>query len=154
LGNLVDFRGDKNPSELYKFLYTNGQRSAKVSSVVEPASPDVVFEGDSQDIVRSFPEAVRWNLGGDLQRVQDGDRPLDSGSMAHSLPGVFELRDEDKDCWYRVLYTKLGGVVYVLHCFTKKTNKTSQRDIELGSKRLSELKQRLKAKTKTKHTKK
>jgi len=41
--------------------------------------------------------------------------------MAPALPGVFELRDEDRDTWYRVSYVKIGGVVYVLHCFTKKT---------------------------------
>ena len=64
-------------------------------------------------------------------------------SMAPALPGVFELRDEDRDCWYRVLYVKLGGVVYVLHCFTKKTNQTPRGDIEIGRKRLRELKARL-----------
>jgi len=63
--------------------------------------------------------------------------------MALALPGVFELRDQDRDTWYRVLYIKLGGVVYVLHCFTKKTNQTSKGDIELGRKRLSDLKARL-----------
>jgi hypothetical protein len=42
--------------------------------------------------------------------VQNGDKPLDSGSMAPALSGVFELRDEDKDLWYRALYVKLEGV--------------------------------------------
>lgn len=32
--------------------------------------------------------------------------------MTPVLPGVFELRDQDKDNWYRLLYVKLGGVVY------------------------------------------
>lgn len=49
--------------------------------------------------------------------------------------------------WYRVLYYVRDGVIYVLHCFTKKTNKTPQGDIELARKRLSDLKQQL---TKTK----
>jgi phage-related protein len=53
------------------------------------------------------------------------------------------LRGADKDTWYRVLYVKLDGVVYVLHCFTKKTNQTSKAEIELGRKRLSDLKARL-----------
>lgn len=63
--------------------------------------------------------------------------------MAAVLPGVFELRDQDKDAWYRVFYVKLGGVAYVLHCFTKKTNTTPKGDIEIGRKRLNDLKQRL-----------
>ena len=109
----------------------------------DPSPPDVVFEGNSRSAIREFPADVRENLGADLWRLQNGERPLDSGSMAPALPGVFELRDADKDTWYRVLCVKLGGVVYVLHCFTKKTNQTPKGDIEIGRKRLSELKQRL-----------
>lgn len=56
---------------------------------------------------------------------------------------MFELREQDRETWYRVFYIKLSGVVYVLHCFTKKTNRTSNADIEMGRKRLSDLKQRL-----------
>jgi phage-related protein len=63
--------------------------------------------------------------------------------MGAILAGVFELRDEDSDCWYRVLYARLEGVVYVLHCFKKKTNKTPLNDIEVARTRLSALKERL-----------
>jgi len=111
--------------------------------VDESSPPDVVFEGNSRSVIRGFPDDVRENLGADLWRVQNGERPLDSRSMAPALPGVFELRDQDRDTWYRVFYVKLGGVVHVLHCFTKKTNQTSKGDIELGRKRLSDLKARL-----------
>jgi phage-related protein len=110
----------------------------------------VVFEGDSRALIKSFPEAVREDLGADLWRVQNGEKPLDSGSMAPALPGVFELRDEDKGAWYRVLYIKLERVVYVLHCFTEKTNKTPQKDIHTAWGRLRDLKQRLAARKKTK----
>jgi phage-related protein len=111
--------------------------------VGDSTPPDVVFEGDSLEVIRRFPEEARANLGADLRRVQDGDRPLDSKPMAAALPGVFELRDDDKDSWYRVLYTRLGGVVYVLHCFRKKTRKTPAGDIEITRKRLGALRQRL-----------
>src|ERR1700722_1184268 len=102
-----------------------------------------MFEGDSLEVIRGFPEEVRANLGADLRRAQNGDRPLDSKPIAPALPGVFELRDDDKDFWYRVLYAQLGGVVYVLHCFRKKTRKTPAGDIEIARRRLSALKQRL-----------
>jgi phage-related protein len=111
--------------------------------VADGSPPDVVFEGDSLDVIRRFSEDARGNLGADLRRVQNGEKPLDSGPMAPVLPGVFELRDEDRHFWYRVLYVKLEGVVYVLHCFTKKTNKTSPTDIEIARARLSALKQKL-----------
>jgi predicted XRE-type DNA-binding protein len=65
--------------------------------------------------------------------------------MAPVLPGVFELRDEDQNFWYRVLYKQIEGVVYVLHCFRKKTNKTSLNDIKIARERLSVLKERLAA---------
>lgn len=111
--------------------------------MVDPSPPDVVFEGNTLSVIRGFPKDVRENIGGDLRRLQKGERPLDSGSMAPALRGVFELRDQDKDSWYRVLYVKLDGVVYVLHCFTKKTNQTSKSDVEIGRKRLSDLKLKL-----------
>jgi phage-related protein len=111
--------------------------------VSDDSAPDVVFEGDSLKVIRDFPEEVRAHLGADLRRAQTGDRPLDSKPMAPALPGVFEFRDADRDAWYRVMYAQLGGVVYVLHCFKKKTRKTPPGDVELTRKRLSALKQRL-----------
>ena len=94
-------------------------------------------------MIRGFPAEVRENLGADLRRLQNGERPLDSGSMSPALSGVFELREQDKAAWYRVLYVKTSGVVYVLHCFTKKTNQTPKSDIEIGRKRLSDLRARI-----------
>src|SRR5208283_1165115 len=47
------------------------------------------------------------------------------------------------DLWYRLLYIQLDGVVYVLHCFRKKTNETTQRDINTAQLRLTALKKRL-----------
>ena len=105
--------------------------------------PKVVFEGDSRKVIKLFPKDVRSHLGADLDRVQNGERPLDSAPMAPAIPGVFELRDEDRDFWYRVFYYTRDGVVYVLYCFKKKTTQTRQGDIEIGRKRLSDLKQRL-----------
>ena len=111
--------------------------------MTDGSPPDVVFEGNSRDVIRSFPKDVRSNLGADLDRVQNGAKPLDSAPMAPVLPGVFELRDEDRDFWYRVLYKQIEGVVYVLHCFRKKTNKTPPNDIRIARERLSALKERL-----------
>lgn len=106
------------------------------------------FLGDSKSIIKGFPADVREDLGGDLRRLQEGERPLDSGPMAPALPGVFELRAADKDLWYRVFYHVRDRVIYVLHCFTKKTNKTPQAAFEIGRKRLSALKEELAKKKK------
>jgi len=101
------------------------------------------WEGDSLSVIRDFPASVRANLGNDLQRLEEGLAPLDFGSMGKVLPGVYELRDQDSQRWFRVFYVPMGGMIFVLHCFTKTTNRTLQRDIEIGRARLSSLKQRL-----------
>lgn len=62
--------------------------------------------------------------------MQNGERPL--GSMPVVLPGVIELRDEDRDFWYRVFCPDSQDSVFVLHCFRKTTNQTSARDVEVG----------------------
>ena len=104
-------------------------------------------------MIKSFPDDVREDIGADLWRVQNGEQPLDSRSMAPVLPKVFELRADDRDAWYRVFCVKLDGIVYVLHCFRKKTNQTSARDIEIARGRLSALKHRLGAGKKNKLSK-
>ena len=55
--------------------------------VAEPSPPDVVFEGNSLSVIRGFPREVRENVRADLRRLQNGGRPLDSGSMAPALHG-------------------------------------------------------------------
>ena len=54
--------------------------------------------------------------------------------------GVKEIRIRDEAGAFRVLYlAKFAGAVYVLHCFQKKTEKTSKSDMEIAAKRYREL---------------
>ncbi len=54
--------------------------------------------------------------------------------------GVQEIRIQDEAGAFRVIYiAKLKDAVYVLHCFHKKTPKTSAQDIALANKRYNEL---------------
>lgn len=108
----------------------------------QDASP-VVWLMDSLKVLRSFSDEAKSDLGQDLRRLQEGGSPLDSAPMAPPLAGVFELRADDKDFWYRLLYTRIEKVIFVLHCFKKKTNQTSQRDIGLAEQRLRLLRQEL-----------
>jgi phage-related protein len=105
-------------------------------------------------VIRGFSDEARQNLGNDLQRLDEGEEPLDFASMGAVLPGVFELRDRDSEHWYRVLYIPLEGLIYVLRCFTKKTNQTPQKEIETAAKRLQLLRQEIaKRKKEAKHEK-
>lgn len=55
--------------------------------------------------------------------------------------GVEEIRVWDDAGTFRVIYTaRIGDTVVVLHAFQKKTQTTSQRDIDLARARWSQLK--------------
>jgi phage-related protein len=57
-------------------------------------------------------------------------------------PGVQEIRVRDAAGAFRVVYVaKFADAVYVLHCFQKKTQKTSQSDLDLAKKRYRDLRQ-------------
>ena len=54
--------------------------------------------------------------------------------------GVKEIRIRDESGAFRVVYlAKLADAVYVLHCFQKKTQQTSENDVKLARKRFKEL---------------
>lgn len=60
--------------------------------------------------------------------------------MSNIGPGVQEIRIRDASGAFRVIYiAKFEAAVYVLHCFLKKTQKTSKPDIDLATKRLKDL---------------
>ena len=58
----------------------------------------------------------------------DVHRPATSIKALQGLgSGLFELRDSDAAGTYRVIYyTSLGDVIYVLHCFQKKSTSGSK----------------------------
>ena len=101
----------------------------------------VVFLGSSLDDVRAFPEQARHDAGFQLERVQRGFEPDDWKPMQTIGPGVREIRVREASGAFRVIYAAaLVEVVYVLHAFAKKTQRTTQRDIALAQRRLRELK--------------
>lgn len=133
--------------------YTSQQYHAKLASG-SPATDlaDVVWLGDSREVLRAFPAGVQSDLGYALYRVQLGQMPPDSKPMKTVGPGVYELRDQDERAWYRVFYLKkIAGIVYVLHCFEKRTAQTERKDIEVAKERLKRLHEEQRAKA-TKQT--
>lgn len=55
--------------------------------------------------------------------------------------GVREIRVRDAAGAFRVIYVaKFAEAVFVLHCFEKKSQRTSHRDIALATRRYKELK--------------
>jgi len=96
----------------------------------------VVFLATSLDDLRDFTCTARREAGFQLDLVQRGLEPLDFKPMPIIGSGVREIRVRDEVGAFRVLYVaKFETAVYVLHCFQKKIQQTSQRDIELASNR-------------------
>ena len=59
----------------------------------------VVWEGDSREVLQTFPEDVRQNLGFQLGQLQQGERPSDYRPLPSIGAGVFEVRDQDERAW-------------------------------------------------------
>ena len=99
------------------------------------------FLGNTQNIIRGFPESVKLKIGGQLYLVQIGADPDDWKPMPSIGKGVREIRVRDISGAYRVIYVaNIGPNVVVLNAFVKKTQATPQREIEMARRRLKELK--------------
>ena len=104
----------------------------------------VAWEGDSLDVVKAFPPAVRQEIGLDIRRLQQGAMPHDSRPMRSIGKGVFELRQRDGNGWYRLIYlARIGDTLYMLHGFTKKSAKTSRNDLAIAATRLKDVRARI-----------
>ncbi|GMR22795.1 MAG: hypothetical protein BMS9Abin37_1169 [Acidobacteriota bacterium] len=101
---------------------------------------DIVWLGDSLEVLQGFPKAVRIDLGSDLRRLQIGEMPLDSKPMKTVGRGVRELRARDRNNQYRTMYVvKKRDEIIVLHSFVKKSKTTSKTDIKVATERLKAL---------------
>lgn len=113
----------------------------------ERETAEIVWEGDSLEVIRRFPGTVRQDLGAELRRLQTGDRPLNSRPMPSIGARVYELREQDERAWYRVIcLAKIGNRIYILHCFEKKSAKTGKSDLALAKARLKRVLARLRSK--------
>ena len=124
-----------------KNMYTSDPDDATVASNRDEKKPlaDVVFHGDSRDVLRGFPDAVKEDIGYAIYQLQLGQTPPGSKPAPGIGSGVFELREQDASSWYRVLYCRRGGAIHVLHCFTKQTNRIEKNDAELADRRFRQL---------------
>ncbi len=99
------------------------------------------FVGSSRNDLRKFPEDVKVDIGYALHEAQMGlklaaAKPLKGFGGA----GVLEIIEDYSGDTYRAVYTvRFHSVVYVLHCFQKKSKhgiRTPQEDVDLIQRRL------------------
>ena len=106
---------------------------------------DVEWLGDSKDTIKDFPDDIKMDFGADLFRLQQGLEPNNWKPFPGLKKNAFELRAKDGSGIYRTIYvTFVKGKIYVLHCFQKKSPKTSKGDINVANQRLSGLLSELK----------
>ena len=101
------------------------------------------FIGPSRDDLREFPNEVRQEIGHTLHEVQMGIKPVTAKPLkGFGGAGVLEIIENFVGDTYRAVYTvKFAKVIYVLHCFQKKSKhgiETPKYEIDLIKQRLKE----------------
>lgn len=100
----------------------------------------VIFRASTLDDLREFPLAARREVGHQIDQVQMGLNPDDWKPMSTIGQGAREIRIRDDGGAFRVIYVaKFHDAIYVLHCFQKKTQKTSKTDLDLATRRYQDL---------------
>jgi phage-related protein len=112
-----------------------------------PKTPaaSISWEGDSWEVLKSWPREMQHSFGNALREMQEGRRPTLSARPMQSVGnGVFELKDSDEATWYRMLYlARIDDTIYVLDCFTKNTQKTASNTLSRARTRLSRVRLRI-----------
>ena len=105
-------------------------------------SKPLVWIASSKRDLKTFPEAVKDVVGyalylAQIGRKHEAAKPLRGFGSA----GVLEVVEDNVGGTYRGVYTvRFAGVVYVLHCFQKKSKRgiaTPKADLDLVKQRLT-----------------
>ena len=101
------------------------------------------FIGSAEHDLAAMPSEVKSVFGFAIFSAQMGDKHPDAKVLkGFGGAGVLEVVETFEGNAYRAVYTvKFAGVVYVLHCFQKKSKRgseTPKHDIDLIKKRLKD----------------
>jgi phage-related protein len=98
--------------------------------MIRPQLKRIEWVRGSRRSLKSFPDEARYQAGSELLRVQEGKTPTDWKTMHGIGSGTIEIRIHLPH-EHRVIYVaKFQEAIYVLGCFEKKTQKTTQKEIE------------------------
>lgn len=103
----------------------------------------LIWVGTSKKDLQKFPVDVKQIMGYAIYLAQKGDKHQDTKSLkGFGGTKTLEVVESYKGDTYRAVYTiKFEGIVYVIHCFQKKSKKgiaTPKPDINLIRKRLKD----------------
>ena len=100
----------------------------------------VIWVGSAKkDLQQCFSRMAQREAGYQIYRLQEGSDPKDWKPLHGVGPGIREIRIHAEN-EYRIIYVaQFEEALYILHSFVKKTQKTSQRDLELARERLNQV---------------
>jgi phage-related protein len=100
-----------------------------------PGEKPVLWVASSKRDMLEFPRPVMKEIGSALSVAQFGDRHPAVKPWKGEGPGVLEIVEDFQRGTYRAVYTvRFERLIYVLHCFQKKSPsgvRTARNDIEL-----------------------
>lgn len=100
---------------------------------------NIVFEGDTLERIRSFPEPAKQRAAYEIDRVLHSKEPDNWEAFPSVGQGVRGIKIQIGG-HFRVLYIeKMNNKVHILHAYEKKSQKTRQMDIDLAKPRLKKL---------------
>jgi phage-related protein len=102
----------------------------------------VKWNEKAREFVRSLDDKTKIEIGALLMMLQSGESLGEPQSKPVKTihAKAHELRIKDKMGAYRVIYVlSTKDHILIPHAFTKKTQKTPQKEIEISIKRLKEL---------------
>ena len=106
---------------------------------------EIDWRGSSYKDLLEMPEGVRKTFGYALSLAQNGMRHPDTKQLTGFKPATIEILEDDDGDTYRGVYTAhYEDVVYVLHCFKKKSTRGGnlpKADKETIEGRLAEVRQ-------------
>ena len=106
----------------------------------------LVWVGSSKKDLMALPTPVRKFFGHALHFAQVWERH-DAAKVLKGFgsAGVLEVVEDNSDGTYRAVYSiRLEEAVFVLHCFQKKSQKTSSEDVAIATRRYKDLIRELK----------
>lgn len=116
-------------AKMYEYLYNGLAMNMK----------QLVWRGSSRSRIRDFPSEAQDIAGHELMRVQFGKMPADWRPISSVGSGVIEIRVH-RPHEHRVIYiATYPEAIYVLHCFGKKTQRTSKKDIDIARSEYADL---------------
>ncbi|HET7276318.1 MAG TPA: type II toxin-antitoxin system RelE/ParE family toxin [Longimicrobiaceae bacterium] len=85
---------------------------------------EIEWAGDSRDVIRGFPDDVKWTLGRAIFKAETGERHEKVSAMKGRLRGIVEVGEEHDGDAYRLYYTlKCPDFIYILYCHKKKSKR-------------------------------